>query len=169
MNWKGPNNCWHTKALFIEYAYKTSGLYLTFCLSENDRDGYPSLKRLYMEADDPFEFSFAKKHIGGWEHWQYLCHEPFFAPIVDNWREELSASIRSRALAHIKQEAESDDAKKAYDANKYLLEEGWLKETRRTKQGRRSKEIISEEASKILLKTNKESSQVNEDYLRIIK
>lgn len=170
INWKGLNNNWLTKSLFLEYKYIPTVTDNTmYCLSDNDRDSYPSLRRLYLECEDPTEYTFAKQHLGGWTHWKYLCDEAFFQPIVESWREELSVLLKSRALAAIKSEAMTNDSKKAYDAHKYLLEEGWIKDTRRAKAGRRSKEIISAEADKILSKTNNETITVLDDYKRILK
>lgn len=169
MNWKGLNNNWITKGLFIEYRYIPKvGDHCMYTLSPEDKDSYPSLRRLYLESPDPTEYLFSVIHLGGWDHWKYLCDESFFKPTVLLWRDEYLIRMKSQALAEI-QLAAKGEGKLSYDANKYLLEEGWTKEPRRATQGRRSKQIISEEAEKLINKNNHEKSQINEDYLRIIK
>ncbi len=128
MNWKGLNNNWITKGLFIEYRYLPKvGDHYMYTLQHEDRDSYPSLRRLYLESDDPTEYTFACEHLGGWDHWKYLCDEEFFKPTVALWRDEYSIRMKALALRKIKLEAKGE-GKLSYDANKYLLEEGWTKE-----------------------------------------
>ena len=147
---RSPQNVPLTKALFFEttLADKSTVLY---SLKEKDHtvDGktYPSLYRLYMEANDPTEYAVATKYFDGWYHWEVLCRCSWFQPYVNRWRSELELRMKSKALHRIMGEA-GTNSKNALAANKYLLEKGWEpKESPQSKRGRPSKEQIKQAAS----------------------
>lgn len=108
------------KGLFFETlgADKPSCLYT---LKDEDHEGYPSLYKLYMLEDDTTEYSFAQKHLDGWDHWVMLTSCGWFEPIVTRWRKELATRRASEAEAKIKQISQSG-AKDALTAARYLLE-----------------------------------------------
>lgn len=114
-----------------------------FTLKDHDYKGYPSLYRLYMESEDPTEYEFAINNLDGWEHWEILCQAEWFQPFVSRWRRELEVKIRSRALANIVLEAADPKSRNTYNANKMLLEKGWLD---RNTKGRPTKDDISKAA-----------------------
>src|SRR4051812_9605533 len=94
------------KNLFYEQspADKTGVVYT---LKNHDHMGYPSMYRLYMEFDDPTEYSFAIATLDGWDHWEILCECTWFKPYVAKWRKELDVRTRARALNKIKQVSDS--------------------------------------------------------------
>lgn len=138
-----------TLSLFWEMApFNSDGSECLYTLRDEDYKGLPSLKRLYLEEADPTEYGFANKYLANWDHWQRLIATDWFSPYVANWRSELELKLRAEALARLREEAASK-GRNAYQANKFLVEGGWLpKETK--KRGRPSKEAIKQEAIQLL-------------------
>jgi hypothetical protein len=169
--WKSSNGKWLQKTLFEDFRYDSEYYSYTpnfiYTLKDEDFEGYPSLRRLYLESSDPSEYNFANEHLGGWDHWQTLCGSTWFAPIVDDWRKELSIKLKAEAMAKIRAIANDPLNKNFYTANKYLNEEGWDTETKRLKQGRRSKEIIQSEARKLTKVDADLKSDITQDYKRL--
>ncbi len=139
-----------TKGLFFEttLADKSTVLYT---LKEEDHEGYPSLKKLYLEVEDPTEYKFATSYLSGYSHWEELCKCEWFIPHLELWRKELELKIKSKALYQIREEAENDLSKSKFTANKFLLEGGWKpKETEtKSRRGRPSKQEITDAAKEI--------------------
>lgn len=150
---------WITKGLFYEHNYgedrttSTGKDFTCFTLKDVDHTAhgkqFVSLKRLYLETEDPTEYEFATKHLGGWDHWKALCACSWFEEYIEAWRAELQLKLQSRALKNLMFEAENN-GKNAYDANKFLIAKGYLpKETKLPgKRGRPSKEEVKAEAQK---------------------
>lgn len=124
---------------------------------------YPSLRRLFVETEDPTEFLFAEAYLDGWDHWKKLSTASFFQEYVQDWREELEVRLRAKALLRIRVRAESEGAKDGLAADKILLSGGW-KPVERSSVGRPTKEKIKQEADKLF----QERSVFDEDYERII-
>lgn len=142
--------------LFLEQAYHDTERVL-YTLKDEDHRGYPSLYRLYMEMEDLTEYEFANKHLDGWKHWEMLSSALWFRPFIVRWRKELELKLKARALREIMEEAASG-GKHAFQANKYLIEKGWV-EKPEGKRGRPSKNEILQEALS--------PSDVSEDLERI--
>lgn len=123
---------------------------------------YPSLYRLYIEAEDLTEYSFAVSHLDGWEHWQMLKNCTWFKPYARRWKDELETKVMSRALARLKSEALTN-SKNAFLANKFLIERGWIPKEDKKPVGRPSKEEIKRQAEHLFLSSN----DAKEDYERI--
>ena len=119
-----------------------------YTLKDHDHLGYPSLYRLYMEANDPTEYTFAIQNLDGWCHWERLCESAWFKPYVDDWRRELEVRFRANALKNIHSAANDPKNPSAWQANKFLVGQGW-KETPRRKAGAPSKEEIKKEAVRL--------------------
>lgn len=154
---------WLTKSLFKEFQYQAmEGIFPLFTLSDKDDGDIPSLYRLYMEASDIPEYTFAKTYLGSWEHWMRLCESSFFKPHISAWRKELEVKVRAEALNTIIQVAKDKSNKSSYDASKLLLKGEW-KTTEEKKRGRPSKSEIEKEASRILA----EDDLLKEDYSRL--
>lgn len=142
-------------------ADKTGVLYT---LKDKDHQGFPSLKRLYLETADLTEYKFAKKYMASVEHWDALCECIWFEPEIKLWRKELFLKIQSEALANIITESKRDGASKL-QANKYLLERGWEPKTPTTnKRGRPSKEAIREAAEDLFT----DEQRLKDDYQRLM-
>lgn len=115
-----------TQSLFLEPSYDTR--YAVFTFNDNDKiyNGatYISLKRLFMECEDPTEYQFAKKHLLGWNHWKRLNENKMLRVYFDEWREELEIMLRSDAIkAIIDMGAEGSN----YQAMKFMADRGWDK------------------------------------------
>lgn len=156
---KNTSGAYYTKGLFYEVANEEDRDYVLYTLKNEDHKGYPSLHRLYMEMDDPTEYEFAKKYFGSWKHWKMIRGAPWMTDVYKEMKEELDISIRARALNQIRDAAINSD-KDRMQANKYLLDRGWVDEDHR---GRPSKQKIKEEADKLF----KDKEEVNSDYTRL--
>lgn len=146
-------------ALFYEQTLSDKSNVL-FTLKDRDHAGYPSLYRLYMEANDPTEYAFAVKHLDGWAHWERLCECTWFQPFLARWRRELEIRFRSRALANLVTVA-AGGHKESYSANKFLVNGGWKDEPKR-RAGQPSKEEIKSE----LHRQVEISQSLEDDYSR---
>jgi len=134
-----------------------------FTLRDFDYDGLPSFKRMYMEASDPSEYSFAMETLGSWEHWEKLCSVGFFKPYIEKWRKELVLKLKSDgliALTRLAGNAKSEAQR--LQAAKFLADEGFVPD-KRVKRGRPSKEEVEGEMNRRL----QHLSDVEEDLDRI--
>lgn len=115
-----------TQSLFLECGYNVQYAVFTFNDEDKTYDGriYPSLKKLYLECEDPTEYQFAKKHLLGWNHWKRLNENQMLRKEFDEWREELEVLIRSDAIQAIR-DMTADGAN--YQAAKFLADRGWDK------------------------------------------
>lgn len=127
-----------TQSLFLEIGYSPAALY-TLKEFDHEYNGklYPSIKRLYMEMEDPTEYDFAKKYFLGWKHWQRLCANAQVREHVDEWREELEYKMRSTATKKMIELASAG----SYQATKWVADKGWGVKG----AGRPSKEQIQRE------------------------
>jgi hypothetical protein len=125
-----------TQALFLELGYNEK--YAMFTLKEQDHiwngKTYPSLKRLYLETEDPTEYEFATKYLLSWNHWKRIVDNKVIGRYIAEWRDELEVKLRSRAVRDIQRLCESESG--SYQAAKYLADRGWDKRP----AGRPSKE-----------------------------
>lgn len=125
-----------TQSLFLELKYDSKAVY-TLKQDDYKFNGklYPSLRRLYLEHEDPLEYSFANEHLLGWDHWLRLCENKLIRKEIDKWRDELEVKLKSNAIKTMIDVANVDGS---FQALKYLAESGW----RGKKVGRPSKEDI---------------------------
>lgn len=139
-----------TQSLFLEIGYSDQSVYT---LKEDDHiyNGklFPSLKRLYLETEDPTEYVFATTYLLNWKHWQRLCDNKVIRKYIDEWRDELEVKLRSKGIKELMKSANNGN----YQAAKFLADRGW--ETRGA--GRPSKEEI-ERNTKIEGRVNDEFS-----------
>lgn len=132
------------KGLFYETTLSDKSS-VVYTLKDRDHQGFPSLYRLYMEANDPTEWKFIKEHMASLDHWERLCACEWFKPYVERWRRELELKMKSEALARI-HAASRTGGRDAYQASKFLVEKGWEPKEGQTKRGRPSKEEINKAA-----------------------
>lgn len=138
----------YTKQLFYETARQGEATIL-YSLKDRDWAGYPSLYRLYLNEEDPFEYNFAVKYFEGYEHWLMLSEAEWFKPYINRWRSELALKLQSAALVRLRDDAQSGSRSSAA-SNKYLLERGWkVDATTKNGRGRPSKEQVKDEARRI--------------------
>lgn len=142
--------------------------YSVYTLKDNDHqwngNTYPSLRRLYVELEDPTEYLFATTYLDGWTHFVKLSRSPWFSVLLEEWRAELSVRLKAKALVQIMAKAKNISDKESFQANKFLLQGSWNEEIKE-KVGRPSKEKIKEEASRLF----KEQSVYDDDFDRIMK
>lgn len=138
-----------TQSLFLEITYNEKAVY---SLKEDhwewEGKTYPSLKRLYLEMEDPTEYEFATKYLLGYKHWKRICENKLLSRHVAEWREELEMRLRSKAVKHMLESASAGN----YQAAKWFADRGWA--TRGA--GRPSKEEIERE--------KKFQSRIDEEY-----
>lgn len=111
-----------TMALFAETIGFGSKYAPTYTLNEFDRNGLPSARRIYLELNDPTEYSAAMSLLGSWEHWQHLCGTPWFAPIVEAWREELKVRLLSEATKKVIEHSVGYESSASLAASKKIME-----------------------------------------------
>ena len=152
----------YLQGLFYETvnADKSTVLYT---LKDADHMGFPSLYRLYIEAEDPTEYKFATAHLDGWDHWDILSSCSWMQPYVTRWRRELDIRLRSRALAEIQAVAAAREHNSHFTANKYLLEATW-KPAGERKVGRTTKDAIRAEATRL----RSAEREIEDDAKRIL-
>jgi hypothetical protein len=95
------------------------------------------LKEDYLRTNDPTEYFFVVKYIGTWDLWESMCNDIAYKPIIESWRRELEAKIKSDAMSRIL-EAARGETRDALQANKFLLDSPWIKEA--NGRGRPSKQ-----------------------------
>lgn len=111
-----------TQSLFLEIGYGDTALYtLKDYDCEHGGKSYPSLKRLYLEMEDPLEYEFASTYLLGWKHWQRLCENKAIRKHIDEWRDELEIKLRSRAFKQAQNLAGSG----TFQAAKWIADRGW--------------------------------------------
>jgi len=141
---------WLTQSLFLEIGYRTEFALFTFDGEEKTykKKKYPSLKKLYLELEDPTEYEFATKYLGGWQHWKRLCSNSLLMEHFSEWREELTLKLRARGVQSMIDEATMGGRGQA-TAARWLAEKGFIdapKVDKRRKIGRPLKEEITKEA-----------------------
>ena len=122
---RGRNNQHLLQSLFIQKNTEGTALYsLTATDVIKEGQEYPSLRKLFIETDDPTEYTFSQLHLDGWEHWQKLQRSTFLTPYIKEWRKELDVKIKSRALASIIASSQGT-SREAFAAQKYLSDGGY--------------------------------------------
>jgi hypothetical protein len=82
----------------------------------------PSLRRIYLEYNDPTEFKFAMEVFASTYHWKHLCGLSWFKPHVEEYRRTLAEKLRGIGIDHLVRIAEGTDPKFALQAAKWLAE-----------------------------------------------
>lgn len=116
-----------TQALFFEVSGAKEYAYFTLKDRDHHYGGqtYISLKRLYLEHEDPVEYDFATTYLLGWHHWERLCGNNMLRKHIDKWREELELKMRSEAFKNILDTASDGN----FQASKWLADKGWDKKS----------------------------------------
>lgn len=117
---------WLTKALFYEANNYTidNAIFTT-----GDEDivvkgkTLISLKKRFVEAEDPTGYTVAREYLGGYPHWKALCRTVALKSHIEEMKEELDVRLRSRGIKKVISSAETGN----FTAAKYLTEKGWDK------------------------------------------
>lgn len=132
-----------TQSLFLEIGYNTDYAVYTLKAEDYEYKGkvYPSLKRIYLELEDPTEYEVSRRCFLDWAHWKRVCENKLIKPHVEAWREELEIMVRSRAVKAIIDLSASESG--SYQAARFLADRGWDKRA----AGRPSKEEMEKRAA----------------------
>ena len=152
----------YTKAMFYEMTLADKSTVL-YTLKDSDHQGYPSLRRLYLECDDPTEYEFITKYLESQAHFEDLCRCEWFKPHISRWRKESELKLKSEALARIRQAAKAG-GKEVLALNRYLCEKGWEPKEGQTRKGRPTKAQILQQANDIATA----NASVSDDFERLM-
>ena len=126
-SFKTEQGTWVTQSLFLEIGYKLD--LAVFTLADEDKEykgkTYPSLKRLYLEMEDPTEYLFATTHLGGWGHWKRMLKNKILAQHIEEWQEELQLKLKAQGVSSMINEAKMGGRGQA-TAARWLASNGWL-------------------------------------------
>lgn len=145
----------YTKSLFWEFGLDREKA--IFTITNTEKDGLVPFKPLYIKyaAPDPTEYSFAQEVFGSWDHWQKILGNRKILEFIEVCREERDIVIESLAVQEIIKEAES--GKSRFQAAKYLVEKGYLKDIPKTVRNRtqrqesnRLEDIMSEDLKRLV-------------------
>ena len=127
-----------TQSLFLEIGYTD---FAVFTLKDQDFDyngkQLPSLKRLYLEFEDPTEYDFANTYLLGWRHWKRMNENKILKKHFEEWREELEYRMRSKGVRSLLKSATNGN----FQAAKFFVDRGWDKR----QAGRPSKAELEKE------------------------
>lgn len=111
-----------TQSLFLELGYRDEAIYTLKDVDYTYKGKtYPSIKRMFLEVEDPTEYAFAVEYFLGWEHWNRICANKQIAVHINQWREELEVKLRSRAVKMNIAAAQAGN----YNAAKWIADRGW--------------------------------------------
>lgn len=122
---KDSCNRWLTSGLFYE-SRDQDVKFALYTLGEEDRvvkgKSLLAIKPLFVACDDPTEYEFANKYLGGWAHWKEIQASEVMKPYIAVWREEQEIRLRANALKQIALIATGD---KGFQAAKFMADRGW--------------------------------------------
>lgn len=129
-----------TQSLFLEAQYSPYAIY-TLKDEDHEYNGklYPSIKKLYLQEEDPTEYQFATKYLLGIKHWYRIYENKLIQPHIDEWRFELELKLRSKGVKQLINAAN----KGSQSAARFLVDRGWSERA----AGRPSKEELEREKS----------------------
>ncbi len=166
--WKDHLGRWQVRSLFLETHHKGNDFVPIYTINDDTvvRDGvsFPSLKKLYMEFPHVpgYEYEFSETYLGGWEHWERLVNSSL-REMFKQWRAQLTIKQKAKALKGIILQS-LEESPTAFQASKYLVEDGWLE-----KKGRPKKEDV-ERAAKVAADVKEElSDDLERIGLKLIK
>lgn len=130
-------------AMFVEFqalSHCEKGPFFT--LKECCYNGYPSLKEIYLNFEDPTEYEFANAVLGSWDVWEGIADKSVTCkPVIAKWRRELEIRLRAKGISrisHLSKESSNDNI--VLSASRFLAEAGWCsskgESTTKTSKGR---------------------------------
>lgn len=124
-NFKDACNRWLTSGLFYE-SRDQDLKFAIYTLGEDDREikgvKLKAIKKLFVACDDPTEYEFANKYLGGWSHWKEVQASEVMKSHIAMWREEQEIRLRANAIKQIASLATSE---KGFQAAKFIADRGW--------------------------------------------
>lgn len=163
MNFRNEQGRLLISNLFIDRKYEEDAALYTLNLTDKVYKGktYPSLYKLYIQMEDITEYNFANTYFESYQHWELLCNEEWFKPIISRWRKELELKIKAEALKEIIAQSTSDDPRKRLEASKYIYEKVFVSSNGK---GRPTKAQVKEEAVRKAM----EEKLITEDWNRLV-
>lgn len=147
---KDPRNNWRTRSLFADVqsnnGYEHAEGVAIYWLYEKG-DERPFLHDEYIKCNDLTGIKFAKKWLGGYEHFKVLLETQFFSKEYNRWKEELQTIKQAEALFNIETIASDEEHSQRFQANKYLANKEYEGQTA-SKRGRPSTDEITGELKK---------------------
>lgn len=134
-----------TQSLFFEYANTPHAVY-TLKDHDHEVDGvlYPSLRKLYLDCNDPTEYVFATTYLWGWDHWQKMLTNSMILENVNKWRDELEVKLRAEAVKSI-----IEQGRDSFAAAKWAADGHWnVKKGRPTREEAKREREMRERAVK---------------------
>ena len=166
-DFKDSQGRWRSASLFLETNNDETKYTSVFTLADDDLDGRLSMRRIYMDANDPTEFLAAKHIFGSLDCWTQLCKSGFFKPHVARWREELQRRLRSRSIKIIEDCATSGKVSAAQlAAAKWLATQEWDQNKIVAKKGP-GRPVKVDDPSEKLREALNEEEETKEDLARI--
>lgn len=97
---KDDQGAYLTQSLFLEVGYNKDRAIYTFNDEDKEYKGkvFKSLRKLYLETEDPTEYVFATRYLHGWDHWQRIVNNDILLERIEKWREELEVKLRSKGV-----------------------------------------------------------------------
>ena len=150
-----------TQSLFLELGYRDSAIYT---LDDHDKEykgkTYPSLKKLYLQIEDPHELEFSRAYLLGWKHWNRMLENKLIRGHIDEWRDELEVQIRSSGLQAILERVANGEA--GFQDAKFLVDRGWDKRAvgRPTRDMANRERKIQDEMTRLFEEDNKRMEEI---------
>ena len=135
-----------TQSLFLEQAYDVNTAIYTLKNDDYEYKGklFPSLKRLYLEMEDPIEYEFANKYLAGWDQWERICDNKLYTGLINRWRKELELKLRTIGYKEMVNKVSTSPM-----AARWLSNKGWSenKTIRASKSDRDAEKQIQKQIS----------------------
>ncbi len=150
---QAPTGKRKSRSLFRELTTPENRHGAIFVMNKFDREGLPSLYRLYMTyaVNDPTEYQFAMAVFGDFAYWEWLRGMDPVKGMVADWECEAEVARKSAMLEHILEATK--DPKTSLQASKYLLERGFEHRPSQTGVDKRKSRAESKELTKDILLT----------------
>lgn len=89
-----------TQGLFLEINYDASTAIYTLKDHDYEYQGkvFPSLRRLFLEMEDPTGYYFSQKYLWGWEHWNKILENKMLFSYIEPWFDELEVRLRAKGI-----------------------------------------------------------------------
>lgn len=163
---KGPQGKWLTKGLIYELTFASpDSEYAIYTFQPEDKKArgrtYISLRKAFIELEDPTGYEFSQLYLGGWVHLQECLKNKEWKAAWAEWQDELEVRLRAKGIRAMIREANGDGRSAATSA-RWLAENGFIKKEERA-AGRPSKE----EKDRHLKAMLSEDEEINEDLNRI--
>lgn len=146
-----------TQGLFIDFKYDET--FAVYTLEDEDKEYkgclYPSLKKLYLEMEDPTEYQFANKYLYGWDHWLVIKNNKALYEKIEKWQEELEVRIRAKGVHAMLRMTDSAN----FNAAKWVADGSWQQKRGRPSKDERERERRIRERA---------MAEVDEESARII-